>query len=421
MRLNNIGTDGNALCAPDVPHSYLNTIFEVSDKYLKRVFTEKLLHEFKTDCFHRIRGDRDSTIKQYIEAYYDLVKREHQKQYAGTDSSLNQSIFSESHIPKALWGDCLDFLQRTDSESVQLMVTSPPYYNARDYSQWKTLDDYLDEMSRIIKECYRVLDNHRPFVFNIGDIFDNDNKHTKSSWGTRRIPLGAYFTSIFEGHDFQFVDDFIWDKGEVQTQRHKNGNKPYPLYQYPINCYEHIFVFYKHRLDETLYPCPVCGCLKVNGNAYSGVGIKSWECKNLDCFERSAGNRGKRFSARTQLMTGLQQNENLVCEDLLRQWRRDVVKFSPVIKINSKGENILGHTAPFPKEIPEYAVRMFTGVNESVLDPFAGAFTTTIESLRQGRNSIGIELNRTLFRDAVLTRFSKDLNTKPKEVESEST
>lgn len=406
-------------CKTDVLHPYLDKIFEVSDKYLRRVFNEKLLHEFRTNCFRDIRGDRDSTIEQFVKAYYDFVKREYQKEYTGADSDLNQSIFSEPHAPKALWGNCLHFLRRMDSESVHLMVTSPPYYNARNYSQWKTLDDYLDEMSSIIKECYRVLDNHRPFVFNVGDIFDNDNIHTKSSWGKRRIPLGAYFTMIFEEHDFQFVDDFIWDKGEVQTQRHKNGNRPYPLYQYPINCYEHIFVFYKHRLDETLYPCPVCGCLKVNGNAYSGVGVKSWECKNLDCFERSAGNRGKRFSARTQLMTGLQRTENVVGEDLLQRWRRDVVKLAPVIKINSKGENVLGHTAPFPKEIPEYAVQVFTGVNESVLDPFAGAFTTTIESFRQGRNSIGIELNRTMFRDAVLTRFSNMLGMRPKEVERE--
>ena len=406
-------------CETDVLDPYLHKIFEVSDKYLRRVFNEELLNEFRTNCFRDIRGDRDSTIEQFVKAYYDLVKREHQKQYTDADASLNQSIFSEPHIPKALWGNCLDFLKRMDSESVQLMVTSPPYYNARDYSQWATLDDYLDEMSSIIKECYRVLDNHRPFVFNIGDIFDNDNRETKSSWGKRRIPLGAYFTQIFEDHGFQFVDDFIWDKGEVQTQRHKNGNRPYPLYQYPINCYEHIFVFYKHRLDETLYPCPVCGCLKVNGNAYSGVGIKSWECKNLDCFERSAANRGKRFSARTQLMTGLQQDANFVEEDLLRQWRRDVVKFAPVIKINNKGQNTLGHTAPFPNEIPEYATQVFSGVNETVLDPFAGAFTTTIESLRQKRNSIGIELNKTLFRNAVLDRFSKTLNAKPKEVDGE--
>ena len=403
----------------DGPHPYLQTIFGVSDKYLRRVFNEDQLNEFKTDCLRKIRGDRDATIEQYINRYYKFVKREYQKQYANADAVLNQDIFSEPNRPKLLWGDCLGFLRRMDSESVQLMVTSPPYYNARDYSQWDTLDDYLDEMSSIIKECYRVLDNHRPFVFNVGDIFDNDNRHTKSTWGKRRIPLGAYFTAIFEEHGFQFVDDFIWDKGEVQTQRHKNGDRPYPLYQYPVNCYEHIFIFYKHRLDETPYPCPICGCLKVNGNAYSRVGVKSWECKNLECFERSAANRGKRFSARTQLMTRLQQDENRVCEKLLHMWRRDIVKFAPVIKINSKGQNTLGHTAPFPSEIPEYAVRVFTGVNDSVLDPFAGSFTTTIEALKLGRNSIGMELNRTLFRNAVLNRFPDVLFTEPKEVESE--
>ena len=230
-----LDTADDTLCATDGPDPYLQTIFKVSDKYLRRVFNEQLLNEFKTDCLSHIRGNRDSTIEQFIKTYYDLVKKEYQKQYANADSSLNQDIFSEPHRPKLLWGDCLDFLRRMDSESVQLMITSPPYYNARDYSQWETLDDYLDEMSCIIKECYRVLDNHRPFVFNVGDIFDNDNKHTKSTWGKRRIPLGAYFTAIFEKHGFQFVDDFIWDKGEVQTQRHKNGNRPYPLYQYPVN------------------------------------------------------------------------------------------------------------------------------------------------------------------------------------------
>ncbi len=163
---------------PNTHHPHLEMIFEISDKYLKSVFDEKTLTEFRTNCLHTIRGDRDSTIEQYIESYYDLVKHEYQSQYPSADLSLNDSILSEPHVPKVLWGNCLDFLQHMNSESIQLMITSPPYYNARDYSQWETLDNYLDEMSLIIKECYRVLDNHRPFVFNVGDIFDNDNKHT---------------------------------------------------------------------------------------------------------------------------------------------------------------------------------------------------------------------------------------------------
>ena len=149
-KLSELDTADDTLCATDGPHPYLKTIFEVSGKYLKRVFNERLLNEFKTDCLSHIRGDRDATIEQFIKAYYDLVKKEYQKQYANADSALNQDIFSEPHRPKMLWGDCLDFLRRMDSESVQLMITSPPYYNARDYSQWDTLDDYLEEMCRVL-------------------------------------------------------------------------------------------------------------------------------------------------------------------------------------------------------------------------------------------------------------------------------
>jgi DNA modification methylase len=286
-----------------------------------------------------------------------------------------------------------------DSESIQLMVTSPPYYNARDYSQWKNIDEYLEDMKQIIKESWRVLDNHRVWVFNVGDIFGNPNNKTSSVWGKQRIPLGAYFTTIFEEEGFTFVDDFIWDKGEVQSQRQKNANNPYPMYQYPVNSYEHILIFHKHRLDTTKFPCPRCGSLNVNGNTQSEPGLQSWECKNNDCPERSASNRGKRFSLKTNMTQSseLRNLENKIDEDFVKKWRKDIIPFSPVIKINSKGENTLGHTAPFPEDIPEYAVRMFTYKGEKVLDPFAGSFTAPKVAAKLGRIGIGVELNKKMF------------------------
>lgn len=388
---------------------YLQTIFNTSEKYLRQQFSEQQIGALKSKADKRVNGGgRDQAVAVFCDTYYKYVKQLHQRAYPHADTDLNKFLFKNRAI-KAVWGDCLAVLQRMKSESVHLMVTSPPYYNARAYSQWTHIDAYLDDMRAIIRECYRVLDNHRAFVFNVGDIFDNDRKHTNSVWGKRRIPLGAYFTTIFEEAGFRFVDDFIWDKGEVESQRHKNGAAPYPLYQYPMNCYEHIFVFYKHRQDDLRYPCPVCGCLKVNGNAYSGVGIKSWECKNLSCWERSASNRGKRFSARSVAMNGMKTARNIIDGDFIKKWRRDIVKINPVIKINAKGENTLGHTAPFPREIPEYAVRMLSGTGESVLDPFAGSFTTAIEAYNWGRNGIGIELNKTEFRNAILANINKHI------------
>jgi len=390
---------------------YIESIIEISLSYLQEIFPNKQrLEEFlKKIDFLKDKVNRKEIINNFIDIYIGFVKQNYQNEYKNIDLKLVDFLEKKDDGVKIIWGNCLDAMRGMKSESIHLMVTSPPYYNAREYSQWKNLNDYLDDMRLIIKESYRVLDNHRVFVFNVGDIFDNDNISTTSTWGKRRIPLGAYFTKIFEEEGFTFVDDFIWDKGEVQSERHKNGNKPYPFYQYPMNCYEHILIFHKHRNDATRYPCPVCGCLKVNGNAYSEIGIKSWECKNLECFERSEANRGKRFSLKTLMTQGRQEEKFAIEKEYIKKWRRDIIKINPVIKINSKGENTLGHTAPFPSEIPEFAVKMFSYPDEYVLDPFGGSFTSVITAKQLGRIGVGIELNKEMFGKSSMKNLIKSL------------
>ncbi len=383
---------------------YLDNILTSANKYLNETFSPEQIGVLKNkvDDIKMQNLSVERAIDKWVKEYIYFIKNIYQNETSKNTKNNRLSSFIDSKDDgiKLIWGDCLSVLKNMKSESVGLMVTSPPYYNARDYSHWNNLNDYLDNMREIIRECYRVLDNHRVFVFNVGDIFDNDNLSTKSVWGKRRIPLGAYFTKIFEEEGFTFVDDFIWDKGEVQSQRQKNGDKPYPFYQYPVNCYEHIFVFHKHRVDNYRYPCPICGSLNVNGNAYSEIGVKSWECKNLDCFKRSKSNRGKRFSLKS-IITQNHQSEDLVIDsELISKWRRDIVKISPVIKINSKGENTLGHTAPFPIEIPDFAVKMFSYPGEIVLDPFGGSFTSVIAAAQSDRIGLGIELNKSEFRES---------------------
>ncbi len=390
---------------------YIDTIIEISLPYLKETFpNESRLEEFlKAVDFLKSKTQRKELIDSFINIYINFVKEDYQNQYKEINVNLVDFLEAKDDGVKIIWGDCLTAMRGMKSESIHLMVTSPPYYNAREYSQWHNLNDYLEDMRLIIKEAYRVLDNHRVFVFNVGDIFDNDNLTTTSTWGKRRIPLGAYFTKIFEEEGFTFVDDFIWDKGEVQSERHKNRNKPYPFYQYPVNCYEHILIFHKHRKDNTRYPCPVCGCLKVNGNAFSEIGIKSWECKNFECFERSKANRGKRFSLKSIITQSRQTEKFAIDEEFIKKWRRDIIKINPVIKINSRGQNILGHTAPFPSEIPEFAVKMFSYPDEYVLDPFAGSFTSVITAKKLGRVGIGIELNKAMFGESSMNNVINSL------------
>lgn len=390
-----------------INNNYLNIILKKSEKYLRQELSLKEYEEFlnRINFIYKLKSKR-AIVKEFEKTYYDFIKEIYQKQYKYNEK-LDIFINNETK-KKIIWGDCFKALKEMKSESIACMVTSPPYYNAREYAKWENLNSYFDDMEMILKECYRVLDNHRVFVFNVGDIFDNDNLFTTSTWGKRRLPLGAYFINLFEKVGFTFVDDIIWDKGEVQSQRHKNGNKPYPYYQYPMNCYEHILVFHKHRQDKFRYPCPVCGCLQVNGNAYTEKGLKSWECKNLDCFERSAANRGKRFSAKTYFTQNETFNQkSKIDKEFIYAWRRDIKKINPVIKINSKKQNLLGHTAPFPKEIPEFAVRMFSYKGERVLDPFMGIGTSVKMASELGRIGIGIERDLNL-KDSVYKFLSKD-------------
>jgi DNA modification methylase len=391
--------------------NYFDNIISISWPYLKKQFTDEEIEEL----FRFLKSFQGGAVQEHVDyfdkVYCSLVKRQYQmKTSPNYDRELAKFIESKDSQIKLIWGDCYQVLKRMKSESVHLMVTSPPYYNAREYSQWENLNEYLMDMKEILTECYRVLDNHRVFVFNVGDVYDNDRLTTKSVWGKRRIPLGAYFIKLFEEIGFTFVDDFIWDKGEVQTQRHKHTNKPYPFYHYPVNCYEHILIFHKHRLDETRYPCPVCGCLKVNDNSQTEIGIQSWECDNENCFVRSKSNRGKRFSLKTNIIQRHQTKECEIPENLIKKWRRDIVAFPPVIKINSKGENILGHTAPFPEDIPEMAVLFYSYPGEIVLDPFAGSFTTAIVAAKYNRIGVGIEINKDLFRESVIRRLKKEIS-----------
>lgn len=391
--------------------NYLDKILTISQPYLLKTFTKERYSQFvKKLTESKNSNSEEKLIELFSKTYIDFIKEDFQKNYQ-EDKNLSNFIEQKDDGIKIIWGDCYHVLKAMKSESIHVMVTSPPYYNAREYSQWKNLNEYLVDMRKIIRESYRVLDNHRVFVFNVGDIFDNDHLATTSVWGKRRLPLGAYFIKIFEEEHFTFVDDFIWDKGEVQSERQKNGDRPYPFYQYPANCYEHILVFHKHRLDTTRYPCPICGTLKVNGNTQSEIGLQSWECKNVDCFKRSKSNRGKRFSLKTLMTQSKQTEENQILKEFIKKWRRDIVKFSPVIKINSKGKNVLGHTAPFPEDIPEFAIRMYTYKGEKVLDPFAGSFASAIVAKKLDRIGKGIEINKNMFREIILKNIKKNLDS----------
>ena len=212
-------------------------------------------------------------------------------------------------------------------EKIAGVITSPPYYNAREYSQWKNLLEYFVDMAINAKSVYEKMQDGTYYFYNIGDIVGQDNIFVSSHMSTKRMMLGFFSIIIFKMVGFYFLDDLIWYKGEVQSKRNSSDNV-FPTYIKPVNCYEHILIFSKKAQKISL--------------------------------------------------------------------KENFFDISPVRKINSKGENTLGHTAPFPEEIVKLIFPYLEGEGY-LLDPFLGSGTTVIAALKHGLKAIGIEINDTYY------------------------
>ena len=205
-------------------------------------------------------------------------------------------------------------------------ITSPPYYNAREYSWWSNMILYFIDMLRNAKSVYNVMCKNGYYLYNIGDIVNSDNVYVESNMSKKRLQLGFLSCLIFEKAGFNLSGNIIWDKGEVQSKRNSTMNRN-SGYVKCINCYEHIFVFKK------------------------GIETKSVS---------------------------------------------SVHKITPVIKINSKGENTYKHTAPYPIELVNL-ITPFVMKDKYILDPFLGSGTTLKWCKLNNQKGVGFELNKEYY------------------------
>ncbi len=145
----------------------------------------------------------------------------------------------------AINGDSTDVLFGMATDSFDGAVTSPPYYNAREYSQWPNIYCYLSDMRRNAEAICRVLKPGGYYLFNIFDYFDNENNVALSAMGEKRMILSAYCVELFERVGLKCEGNIVWDKGAIEGKRAFNGGNNSPYYQAPFNCWEHILVFRK--------------------------------------------------------------------------------------------------------------------------------------------------------------------------------
>jgi DNA modification methylase len=231
--------------------------------------------------------------------------------------------------PQSDWsieeGDSRHVLARIDSNTFDLGVTSPPYFNAREYSQWPNIYCYMYDMAAVHEQVLRVLKPGAVYAFNVFDYFDNERTITFSAMGQKRLSLSALFVDLFRRIGFRLVGNLVWDKGDVEGKRAFNAGNFSPFYQSPLNCWEHVLLFQKPGID-----CPPT---------------------------RIVGDR--------------------------------VLPIKPVVKM-VRGENRLGHSAPFPQQLPE-ALMASLSPGSFVLDPFGGSGTTARAGITMGMRTLLVE------------------------------
>ena len=242
---------------------------------------------------------------------------------------------------KLIIGNCLS-MQEIADESIHLMVTSPPYFNAPfDYKGlFKNYGQYLGVLNKVAKEVFRVLKKGRIAVLNIDDMLVNGEK----------FPIVADATKIFQNAGFRYRDRIIWKKpdGYLRISRRSGVllQNPYPMYFYPDNLLESIIIFQKGKFN------------------YRSISKEIREASKIDI---------KEFSGNKWYMT---------------LW--EMVNVLP-------GSSLEKEIAAFPEELPYRIIKLFSYKGETILDPFAGSGTTMKVARQLARNSIGIEIKKSLI------------------------
>jgi DNA modification methylase len=239
---------------------------------------------------------------------------------------------------KILLGDCQEVLKTIGSESVHLTCTSPPYYNAREYSTWATYDDYLNFLKDVFYEVLRVTKPGRMCAVNLSPVIEARESRAHES---KRLAIPFHFFSLMEKMGWKYIDDIIWLKPEGAAINRNGG-------------------FFQHRKPVAYKPNIVTETIFIFQKPSDFL---------IDKVVRS--------------YSGEQLEQSLV---------KDRYERSNVWKINP--ETASKHLAPYPKELSDKIVKYYSYVEDLVLDPFMGSGTTAVSCVDLNRNYIGVELHQ---------------------------
>jgi len=225
-------------------------------------------------------------------------------------------------------------------KSVHLVITSPPYWQLKDYGNEQQIgynenyETYINNLNLVWKECYRVLDNGCRLCINIGDQFARAVYYGRY----KVIPIRTEIIKFCESIGFDYMGAIIWQK---QTTTNTTGGASL----------------------MGSFPTPRNGILSID---YEFILIF------------------KKLGTPSKVSKSIKEQSKMTVEE----WKD---YFSGHWNFNGAKQD--GHIAMFPEELPKRLIKMFAFIGETVLDPFLGSGTTSLAARNLDRNSIGYETN----------------------------
>jgi DNA modification methylase len=287
-------------------------------------------------------------LEEFVpEELRDLADPQRDLPRIAKDPKLASQIeFALQRVPtthRAFLGDARRF-RALETESVHLVVTSPPYWTLKKYNdhpeQMGDIEDYdafLDELDKIWRECFRVLVPAGRLICVVGDVClsrrQNKGRHMVA-------PLHASIQERCRRIGFDNLSPIIWHKIANASYEVENGSsflgKPYEPNAIIKNDIEFILM------------------------------------------QRKAG--GYRSPSEAERVL------SLISAEKHQQWFQQIWS-------GLTGASTRKHPAPFPVELAERLIRMFSFAGDTVFDPFWGTGTTTVAAARCGRHSVGVEVD----------------------------
>lgn len=206
-----------------------------------------MVYQFYRTCLYNYQSEVFKTLAGEIELFYQNEVIAKMKAFFDFKQSDRKPIATAPEItePTLLVGDCEETLPSVKSGSVKLIFTSPPYYNARDYSTYKSYNDYLEKMRGVLIQCHRVLESGRFIVINVSPVI---TKRAGREFESIRYPIHFDFHQLLVSAGFEFIDDIVWLKPEYTVP---NRNAGYFRTQMPLsykpNCVTESIMVYRKK------------------------------------------------------------------------------------------------------------------------------------------------------------------------------